>query len=155
MSNPLKSTDKKSPLQRISITINNEVLSQLDEMVKTRGYANRSQAISEILKREVTNHNFETGEEIMAGSITLIYDNQKSNLQSKLANVQRKHINEVISSLHVLLENDHTMEVLIVQGSADKLRDIANELITTRGVLSGTLTLTTTIMPPIHQKSDV
>lgn len=143
---------KRDLLERISITIPQNELEQLDEMVNSRGYANRSQAINEILNREIIEHRYETGDDIMAGSITLFYQNTKTDLQAKLSAIQRKHINEVISSLHVPLEEDHTMEVLLVQGPAKKLRKITDKLISTKGVKSGTLTLTTTIIPPLHSK---
>ena len=145
----------RPPLERISITIPQDVLQQLDGMVNTRGYANRSQAINEILNREITEYNYEIGDQVMAGSITLFYQNSKANLQTRLATIQRKHIAEVISSLHVLLEEDHTMEVLLVQGPVKKLREIADKLISTKGVKSGTLTLTTTIIPPLHPKGNL
>lgn len=150
---PRKKT--RPPLERISITIPQDVLQQLDGMVSTRGYANRSQAINEILNREITEYNYQIGDQVMAGSITLFYQNSKANLQTRLATIQRKHIDEVISSLHVLLEEDHTMEVLLVQGPVKKLREIADKLISTKGVKSGTLTLTTTIIPPLHPKGNL
>jgi len=143
---------KRSALQRISITIPQHSLNLLDEMVETRGYANRSQGINEILNREIAEYQSNQGDQIMAGSITLFYQNTKVNVQAKLAAIQRTHIDEVISSLHILLEENHTMEVLLVQGPAAKLRGIANELISTKGVINGTLTLTTTVIPPIHSK---
>ena len=152
----MESRKKTKPrLERISITIPQDVLQQLDGMVNARGYANRSQAINEILNREITEFNYETGDQVMAGSITLFYQHSKANLQTRLATIQRKHIAEVISSLHVLLEEDHTMEVLLVQGPVQKLREIADKLISTKGVKSGTLTLTTTIIPPLHPKGNL
>ncbi len=146
---------QRSALQRISITIPQKSLTLIDEMVETRGYANRSQGINEILNREIAQHQSQKGDQLMAGSITLFYHNTKTNVQSKLSAIQRKHIDEVISSLHVLLEADHTMEVLLVQGPSDKLRMITNELISTKGVINGTLTLTTTVIPQIHSKTEL
>jgi len=143
----------KSGLQRISITIPGQVLGSLDKMVEERGYANRSQGINEILNREIAKFQSDQSDQVMAGSITVVYENTKENVQGKLAAIQRDHIDEVISSLHVHLEENHTMEVLLVQGKAGKLREITNELISIKGVKNGTLTLTTTIMPPIQSKN--
>ncbi|MEQ9825777.1 MAG: nickel-responsive transcriptional regulator NikR [Puniceicoccaceae bacterium] len=145
-------TSTGNPLQRISMTIPESSLRLLDEMVNARGYANRSQGLNEILNREIAEYQSHQGDQLMAGSITLFYQNTRANVQAKLAAIQRNHIDEVISSLHVLLEEDHTMEVLLVQGQAPKLREIANELISTKGVKNGTLTLSTTVIPPIHGK---
>ncbi len=54
----------------------------------------------------------------MAGTITIVYDESKGNLLQRLAELERRFLDEVISSLHVQLENDHRIEVLLVQGPA-------------------------------------
>lgn len=141
------------PAERVSITIPRSVLTRFDSMLASRGFANRSQAITEILNREIIETSADQDEQIMAGTITLFYSTLRNNLQSTLSKIQRKHLAEVISSLHVQLENDHIMEVLVVQGPSEKLRSISNELITCKGVKTGKLNLSSTIMPPLHQKS--
>lgn len=140
------------PAERVSITIPRSVLGQFDQLLESRGFANRSQAITEIINRELVDAGSQSGDQVMAGTITLFYSTRRTNIQSKLSAIQRQHIAEVISSLHVQLEDDHTMEVLVVQGPSRKLHEIANELITCKGVKTGNLNLSSTIIPPIHQK---
>lgn len=141
------------PAERVSITIPRSVLAQFDSLLELRGFSNRSQAIAEILNREIVEANAHDGDQVMAGTITLFYSTRRNNIQNTLSKIQRQHISEVISSLHVLLEDDHTMEVLVVQGPANKLREVANELITCKGVKTGNLNLSSTIIPQVHQKS--
>ncbi|MDQ8185468.1 nickel-responsive transcriptional regulator NikR [Pelagicoccus sp. SDUM812002] len=148
----MKPEDMNDPAERVSITIPRSVLAKFDSMLTQRGFANRSQAITEILNREIIEASADHDEQIMAGTITLFYSTRRNNLQSTLSRIQRKHLAEVISSLHVQLEDDHIMEVLVVQGPAHKLRSISNELITCKGVKTGKLNLSSTIMPPLHQK---
>jgi len=143
---------KKETTERISMTLPKSTLQQLDHMVEARGYANRSQGITEIINRELVKHNQQMDDTVMAGTITLFYAQTRNNLAGRLAQIQRDYVAEVISSLHVQLENNHTMEVILVQGPAIKLRQIADELITCKGVKNGSLNLTTTILPPLHQK---
>ena len=143
---------KKETTERISMTLPKSTLEQLDNMVDARGYANRSQGITEIINRELVKHNQQMDDTVMAGTITLFYAQTRNNLAGRLAQIQRDYVAEVISSLHVQLENNHTMEVILVQGPAIKLRQIADELITCKGVKNGSLNLTTTILPPLHQK---
>ncbi len=140
------------PAERVSVSIPRSVLAKFDSVLEQRGFANRSQAIAEILNREIIEASAEEDEQVMAGTITLFYSTRRNNLQGTLSKIQRKHLAEVISSLHVQLEDDHIMEVLVVQGPAQKLRAIANELITCKGVKTGKLNLSSTIMPPLHQK---
>jgi CopG family nickel-responsive transcriptional regulator len=141
----------KDKLERISITVPQGSLAEFDKLVKSRGYANRSQAITELIHREMDEYHQENGDRIMSGTITLFYKNGKNNLRGRLAKIQREHIAEVISSLHVHLEDDHTMEVLVVQGPADHLQSISNKMLACKGVKTGKLNLSTTLIPQLHQ----
>jgi CopG family nickel-responsive transcriptional regulator len=86
----------------------------------------------------------------MAGTITLLYNNAVTGLQKHLANIQFEFIDEVISSLHVHLMHNQTMEVLLVQGPAGKLQAIADTLISQRGVISGKMHLMAALIPQVH-----
>lgn len=140
---------KKENVERISISIPKSLLAQLDEMVDARGFDSRSQAITEMINTELAGHGEQLGDKVMAGTITLIYDHSKQQLQNRLSEIQHKYIAEVVSSLHVHLENQHTMEVILVQGPADKLKTIADQLITCKGVKTGKLQLTAIVIPPL------
>jgi len=143
--------DARDTAERISMSLPRSTLRQFDSLLEQRGFSNRSQAISEILNREIAEANSHVENRVMVGSITLFYSVRRSNIQNTLSKIQREHIAEVVSSLHVLLEDDHIMEVLVVQGPAQKLRRIANELITCKGVKTGNLNLSSSIIPPVHQ----
>jgi len=85
-----------------------------------------------------------------AGTITLLYDHSTPHLQKTLADLQHQHVEEVITSLHVHLMHSQTMEVILVQGPAARLQTIADAMTTQRGVISGRLQLTTTLIPQLH-----
>src|SRR5260370_2032861 len=95
-------------------------------------------------------HQEEKGDGIMAGTITIVYDESKGNLLQRLAELERGFIDEVISSLHVQLQDYHRMEVLLVQGPANQLTRIADKLMALKVVKTRKLTLTTIIIPPLH-----
>jgi CopG family nickel-responsive transcriptional regulator len=94
-------------------------------------------------------HKRQLGQDVMVGNITLHYDRTVPGLQRQLADLQFQYIDEVISSLHVQLSHQQVMEVILVQGQAQRLQHIANELSTRRGVIAGRLQLLAAIMPPI------
>lgn len=137
-------------ITRISISLTDTLLEQLDEMVRERGFESRSQAVAETISRQVTDYKKELGNEIMAGTITLLYDHSTPRLQKLLADLQHEHIKEVISSLHVHLMHSQTMEVILVQGPAAELQLLADKMITNRGVISGNLQLSATLIPQLH-----
>ncbi len=138
------------PVHRISVSLPESVYQQLEELVTAQGFDSRSQAIAEMINQSVIEHSEEKGSEIMAGTITLFYDESKGTILRELAQIERGHLNEVISSHHILLEENHTMEVLTVQGPARTLKELTNKLRTCKGVKTGRLTLTTTLIPPVH-----
>ena len=141
---------RKRPVSRISISLPEDLLEDLDQMVQARGFSSRSHAVSTILHRSMVEDRHETGDHVMAGTITLFYDHLANGLQDRLAALQRRHIAEVISSLHVHLMQNQTLEVILVQGPARKLQAIADTMITERGVLSGRLELAAALIPQIH-----
>ena len=141
---------RKSIAARISISLPVTLFDELDDMVAKRGYASRSDAISKMISEQLVSHQQELGKSVMAGTITLIYDHAKAGLATRLLNLQHKWLKEVISSQRVHLENHHSLEVLLVQGPGYRLKQIAAELIACKGVKHGYLTVTSTILPPIH-----
>lgn len=140
----------KTGVSRISVSLPESLLHQLDSMVHARGFESRSQAIAEMINQQLAQHSRELGDDIMAGTITLIYNHATPGLQKQLADIQHLHLNEVISSLHVHLMDAQTMEVILVQGPALKLQVIADRMLTCRGVITGKLELTAALLPPVH-----
>lgn len=139
-------------LRRITISMPEDTFLALDRIVTERGFDSRSQAIVEMIHQQAAEHLGKIGTQIMAGTLTMIYDESKSTLLKDLSRVCREHITEVVSSQHILLEDDHVLEVLLMQGPANTLRQIANELVTCKGVKSTHLTLTPHLLPPLHAK---
>jgi CopG family nickel-responsive transcriptional regulator len=140
----------REPVARISISLPPEVSRQLDELVESRGFESRSQAVASMIQESVLEHRAESGESIMAGTITLFYQQTGRNLLGDLAALKRKYVDEVIGSLQVQLEDHHLMEVILVQGPVAKLQMISNELVACRGVKVSKLTLTSSLIPPLH-----
>ncbi|MDJ0806858.1 MAG: nickel-responsive transcriptional regulator NikR [Gammaproteobacteria bacterium] len=140
----------RSGVSRISVSLPESLLTQLDRMVHQRGFESRSRAIAEMINQQLAEYSQERGEEIMAGTITLVYDHSTPGLQKQLADLQHAHLTEVISSLHIHLMHTHTLEVILVQGPAARLQAIADQFVTCRGVITGKLQLTTAILPPVH-----
>ncbi len=145
-------TDKKpgSPVARISVSLPPALLEELDEMVAMRGFGSRSQAVSDMVNATLVEHKRTLGNEVMVGTITLHYDRSVRGLQRQLADIQYEYIDEVISSLHVQLSHEQVMEVILVQGHAQALQQIANQMITRRGVITGQLRLLAAVIPPIQ-----
>lgn len=152
MPNPRPKPNKKA--HRLTISIPDELHSQFEELMTERGCVNRSQAIAEVLNQHISDYYSLKGNPLMAGTITLFYDHKRSGIKQQISDIHHEHIREVISSLSVLLQNSCTMEVMLVQGPAKRLRQIANKLLCVNGMIAGRLNLTRTLMPPIQTEPD-
>lgn len=137
-------------VSRISISLPEELLLTLDNMIVERGFESRSQAICDMIAQQVDEHRCDIGQDIMTGTLNLVYDYSVGGLQKKLLDIQHEFVDEVISSLNVNLAQTNTMSVVLLQGPASKLKMIADKMITLRGVITGKLLLSSSIMPPIH-----
>lgn len=118
--------NKSSGVARISVSLPETLLKQLDGMVVERGFESRSQAIADMVHLQLTEHRKDLGQDIMAGTINLVYDHSISGVQKQLADLQHEYLAEVISALNVNLKHDNTLSVMLVQGPASKLKMIAD-----------------------------
>ena len=136
-------------VSRISVSIATSLLTELDQMVLERGFGSRSQAVSDMVNRELVEHKRNLGNDVMVGTISLHYDRSVRGLQKNLADLQYQYLDEVISSLHVHLSENQLMEIILVQGQAQRLQEIANVMATRRGVFTSRLQVHAAIIPPI------
>jgi CopG family nickel-responsive transcriptional regulator len=147
--------DSATELARSSVSLPIDLLLRLDAMVAERQLPSRSQMIAELIRHELASHSTERTNSVLAGTITLIYGAESGRVRHALAQTQAHHINEVISSQHVLLENDQCLEVLLVQGPATRLNLLCDELRKVRGVQQISLVTTTALLPPLHSHGAV
>ena len=140
-------------LMRLSISIPSDLFAELDAMVSEREVANRSQMIAELIRKELAEHSArERPETVLAGTVTLIYRAESGRVRHALAQVQMDYIPEIISSQHIFLEDDQSLEVLLVQGTALRLHSLCDALRKIRGVQQTRLVTTTALLPPLSSK---
>lgn len=135
-------TRRRESVTRFSISLPAELARQLDQMTQEKSYTNRSQAVADMIRSQLVEHRQKSGDEEIAGTITLVYDHHKQHVQATLTDIQHDHHEVIISTLHVHLDHDNCLEVLVVRGRADLIRRIADELIAAKGVKHGKLTVT-------------
>jgi CopG family transcriptional regulator, nickel-responsive regulator len=135
---------KRKSLCRFSISMAQDLVDQLDAMIRVKGYANRSQAVADMVRDQLVEHHGQSQAHEMAGTITLVYDHHKRNIQALLTDIQHDYGNLIIAAMHVHLDHHNCMEVLALRGRAGDLKEVADRLTTAKGVKHGKLTVTTT-----------
>jgi CopG family nickel-responsive transcriptional regulator len=143
-------TDAPTFLARLSVSLPSDLMAQLDAMVAARGLPSRSQMIAELIRHELAEHSEGVAGAVLAGTITLIYRAESGRVRQALAQTQSEFVKEIISSQHVFLEDDQSLEVLLVQGPSERLQVICDQLRKIRGVQQIKLVTTTALLPPLH-----
>ena len=140
---------RKETVARFSVSLPAGLLDELDELVRRRGFQSRSSAIAALARDGLVDLQAELGTKSMAGTINLVYDHRKRNLQARLMAIQHKYYLMVVTSQHVHLEHHHYLEVLLVQGPPRELHRLADELATCKGVKYCKLQLAAEALPPL------
>ncbi len=131
-------------LSRIGVAIDSDLLDKFDKLIAGRGYANRSEAFRDLIRSELIEQSWQAKDTLVVGTVTLVYNHHVRMLSEKLTGLQHDHFHSVLSTLHVHLDHDNCLEVLVVRGAARDVRAIADTLISTKGVKHGRLTITST-----------
>ena len=123
-------------LVRFGVAMERGLLERFDELTGRRGYENRSEALRDLVRRELDRDAWRSGAVTMA-AITLVYDHHVRELTDRLTQIQHDHGDFIISTMHVHIDHAHCMEVIAAKGPAEELKAMAERLIGTKGVLSG------------------
>lgn len=129
---------------RFGISLDGELLESFDRLIAKKGYANRSEAIRDLIRDTLVKEEWEAGREETAGTITLVYSHETRELTDTLTELQHRYHSLIVSTMHIHLDGHNCLEVLVVRGKGRDIKKIADRLTGTKGVKHGKLTLATT-----------
>jgi CopG family nickel-responsive transcriptional regulator len=129
------------PIARFGVSLEKELLEALDNYVSENHFTNRSQAIRNLINNNIVTNKWQCNN-IVAGSITLVYDHHKRDLLTNLTALQHEFLQVILSSQHFHLDHDLCMEIIAVKGKAVTLTELADKLIAIKGIQHGKLTMT-------------
>ena len=131
-------------LTRFGISMDEQLLAQFDALIEGKGYVNRSEAIRDLIRNALVEDQWGRGDEETVGTVTVVYDHHVRDLADKLTEHQHAHHDNIVSALHVHLDHDNCLEVVVVKGTVKEVKRLAAELIGTKGVKHGKLVTSTT-----------
>ena len=129
-------------LTRVSISLEEPLLAAFDEQIESKGYANRSEAIRDLIRDKLVHDRAAHATGDVVAVVMLVFDHHARELAAKLIDKQHHHHELVVSTLHVHLGERHCLEVTILRGLVKKVRHLGEELLATSGVLHGEITYT-------------
>lgn len=130
-------------LKRFSISLEENLLESFDAYIQAQRYSNRSEAIRDLIRKSLVKQAWETDSSVM-GVITLVYDHHQHQLQEKVTEVQHDYHHHIVSTTHVHMDHHNCLEVIIVRGKAQEVQELADRLISLRGVRDGNLATSST-----------
>lgn len=129
-------------VERFSISISPKLLKKFDAILKEKGYTNRSEGIRDLIRDYIVASEWEKKEGEVVGSLTLVYDHDVRGVSDKLTDLQHNYPAQVLSGMHVHLDEHNCLEVLVIRGKAGEVKKISDQLISSRGVKHGKLVMT-------------
>ena len=130
-------------LVRFGVSLDHRLLDNFDRLIERKNYTNRSEALRDLIRDNLVGQEWDENKETV-GTITIVYDHHVHDLTEKLTDIQHRSHRLVLSAMHVHLDHDHCVEVLVVRGKGADIKKVADTLIGTKGVKHGKLTMTTT-----------
>ncbi len=132
-----------SGLIRFGISLDDELSAKFDARLKHKGYANRSEAIRDLIRQDLVEQEWQEGAEI-AGAITFIYDHHRRELLNRITDIQHDLQHVIISSQHIHLDHNNCLEIVAVRGKPAEVLRLSNMLKALKGVKHGSLAMSST-----------
>ncbi len=129
-------------MQRITISVDDDLLTQFDAYMTERGYSNRSEAFRDLVRDRLSLDRLrpEAGGHCLA-CFSFIYNHHKRELARRLVEAQHAHHDLGITTLHVHLDHENCMEAMILQGNVDAVRTFTDAIGAEGGVRNANLHL--------------
>jgi CopG family nickel-responsive transcriptional regulator len=129
-------------MERFTISLGESLAKEFDELIRNRGYQNRSEAVRDMLRDMLKNDRLERQEApYCVAALSYVYNHHARDLAERLTNLQHQHHDLVLSTMHVHLDHDNCLETLMLRGATGEVTAFANTLMAESQVRHGRLNL--------------
>ncbi len=132
-------------LERIGVSLDTELLSMFDKLIAKQGYRSRSEAIRDLVRRQLSEERLGDPKAKAVAAVFLVYDHHSTKLTDRLISIQHTHTHgsslNVISSLHVHLDEHDCLEVIVLRGQVGEINKVAESILSMKGVKLGRLNI--------------
>ncbi len=129
-------------MERITVSMDANLAESFDALISELGYVNRSEAIRDLLRRELETQRVKRQEAPYAvACVSYVYNHHERRLAERLTELQHQAHDLVVSSMHVHLDHEHCLETLVLRGATPEVRAFAEKLAAERGVRHGQVNL--------------
>lgn len=123
---------------RFGVSFDAQLLKKFDRLIKEKGYSNRSEALRDLVRKALVEEEWKKGKEVV-GVLVIVFSHEKRGLSSELLDKEHHHFKEILSTLHIHLDRENCLEATVLKGKPEKVKEIADRIIATKGVKYGVL----------------
>lgn len=127
-------------VKRFGISLEEDLLRELDSLVSKRSFPNRSQAIRSLIRNKRVEQDWNLDRNV-AGCIVLVYDHHKRSLLDESIKLQHKYQSFILSVQHVHLDHSNCLEIIALKGRSSELKELSDKLIAIKGIKHGQLVM--------------
>jgi len=129
-------------MQRLTISLDDDLAVAFDALMQRRGYANRSEAIRDLLRRELGENDLTTGTANQCVAVlSYVFDHHERQLSTRLTSMQHDHHDLAIATMHAHISHEDCIETVILRGATSLVKDFAQSVIAETGVRHGQVQL--------------
>jgi CopG family nickel-responsive transcriptional regulator len=127
---------------RFGVSIEPYLLKKFDKMIKKEGYSTRSEAIRDLIRKNLIGDKNKNPKERAIGTLTMVYDHHSGNLPNKLLEIQHGHHKEILSTTHIHVDHFNCLEVLVLKGKTESIQKLSDNIKALKGIKHGELVIT-------------
>ena len=123
-----------SDIERVGVSLDKSLLRQFDHQIRKQGYANRSEAVRDLIRASLSEAQLADGNAPATAAVFIVYDHHAAKLSQKLIDLQHNHLLQVIVTTHVHLDHHNCLEVIILKGKVKDIESLGNSITALKGV---------------------
>ncbi len=128
-------------VERIGVSLEKKLLSMFDKLIAKQGYQNRSEAIRDLIRQQLSSERLRNPRAKAVAAVCLVYDHHSTRLMEKLTDLQHSHLLQTICSMHIHLDAHDCMEVVVLRGRVGEINEVAENIVSQKGVKLGRINL--------------
>ena len=129
-------------ISRFGVSIEEELLKIFDKNIHKEGYTNRSEAIRDLIRKNLIQKKQQNPNSHSIATLTMTYDHHTGKLTDRLLQLQHDHTNEILSTTHFHIDHDNCLEIIVLKGKTKNIQQLANSIKSLKGIKHGELVIT-------------
>ena len=128
-------------MQRVTVSLDEELAEAFDALAAEQGYGSRSEAVRDLVRRAIAERREQAAEGDCVANLSYVYNHHVRALAQRLTEISHQHHDQVVATFHIHLDHDHCLESVMLKGGTAQVRALADAIRAERGVRFGHLNL--------------